>query len=109
MSSRQAAVLASRVLCVLFLYWAFGTATSFPFSLFTLWLQWHMMLDPTAGHFVSRSLFRYGTREVEVALLRFVMELFLAVTFYRCGPRVIRFFTGGSGAYPEPSEAEVRS
>ena len=91
MSSRQAVVLASRVLCVWFLYGAFGTTTSLPFSLFNLWLQWHMSLDPTIGHFVSRSSLRYSAQNVEASLLRFVVELFLAVIFYRCGPIISRF------------------
>ena len=45
MSSRQAVVLASRVLCVYFLYSMLGTLISLPLNAFALSREWHMMHD----------------------------------------------------------------
>ena len=96
MSSRQAVVLASRVLCVYFLYTAFGNVTTLPFLALNMWHQSQMtsrMPD------LSQWAFRSMTLSVEAAVLRLAVELLLAIAFYQCGPRVARFLTGEASEF----------
>ena len=94
MSSRQAVMVASRVLCVYFLYNALANLSYFPGHLFNLLHHFH---DPYGSAILGYDKFwiRYYSLETEAATLRLACELFLAGVFYRCGDRVSTFLTGG--------------
>jgi len=93
MSSRQAVMVASRILCVYFLYNAAANLSYLPAHLFNLHHHWH---DPNGSALLGydKFWFRYYSLETEAAILRLVCELFLAGVFYRCGNRVSTFLTG---------------
>jgi hypothetical protein len=95
-SSRQAVIVASRVLCVYFLYNAMANLTYFP----SRFLSVHHHGSAILGY--DKFLFRYYLLETEGATLRLVVELLLAVVFYRCGPRICRFLSGEAAASDSP-------
>jgi hypothetical protein len=93
MSSRQAVVLASRVLCVYLLFWVVNNLIDLPSDVLSL----HQRLSAlTAGSLFSydKYLFRYYSLRLEALILKTALELFFAGVLYRCGPRVIQFLTG---------------
>ncbi|HTV09458.1 MAG TPA: hypothetical protein VMD97_10480 [Candidatus Aquilonibacter sp.] len=104
MSSRQAVVLASRVLCVYFLYAAFGTLLSLPLMIFQTRQAWHMIQNSqfTPSNFFTTTMILSGA-----AILRLAVELLLAVAFYRSVPRVVAFLTAetASSEFAENSPA----
>jgi hypothetical protein len=95
MSTRQAVVLASRVLCVYFLYCAAANLVNFPGHLLNLH---HHLHDPYGSALLGYDKFwlRYYSLESEAATLRLAVELCLAGAFYRCGERVSRFLLGSA-------------
>jgi hypothetical protein len=92
MSSRQAVVLASRVVCVFFLYLGFGSLTNLSLGISNLWRDWHMM---HAGSVFQSPGFQVNSLILATCILRLAVELWLAVVFYQCGPRVSGFLAGG--------------
>lgn len=89
MTSRQAVVLASRVLCVFLLCEAFRIVANLPLMLFDVWRDWHMM-----QHMVDYPVFRVSALILETALLQLAVEVVFAIAFYQCGPRIAAFLTG---------------
>jgi hypothetical protein len=77
MSSRQAVMVASRILCVYFLYNAVANLSYFPGHLFNLH---HHLNDPYGSAILGydKFWFRYYSLETEAATLRLAGELFLA-------------------------------
>ncbi len=92
MTNRQAAVLTSRIFCVWFAYGAVGTATMLP-EFIRLFQQSAAFASDRIG-----SALRYNETAMMnlVGLsLRVVIDVAAAIFFYRCGPWLIRFLTGG--------------
>lgn len=93
MSSRQAVVLASRVVCVFLIFWVVVNIVDLPIDLLGLHRYWNWsVLAAGAENSYWR---RYYAVRVDAAILRIALELFFAGVFYRCGPRLSQFFTGG--------------
>ena len=101
MSSRQAVVLASRVLCAFFLYAVFGTLTTMPLLINTFWRDWQMM----SNHVLPSSTFQLNALAFGTAVLRLAVDLLLAYVFYRCGPRIGEFLTAES-THSDPGQTE---
>ena len=99
MSSRQAVVLASRALCVFFLYFALGTLISLPLMIPGLLREQQMMRN----HVLPSSTLPLNTLSFGVTVLRLSVDLLLAYAFYQCGPRVSQFLTSEAA----PGSAEV--
>jgi hypothetical protein len=94
MSSRQAVVLASRVLCVYLIFWVVSNLIDLPADIFALHKHWS---DLASGPDISyeRYLFRYDSLRVEALILKSALELLFAGVFYRCGPRISQFLIVG--------------
>lgn len=90
MSSRQAVVLASRVLCVWFLYAALGTLTSLPLIIPGFLHEREMI----SNHALPSSVFPLSTLSFGTTVVRLAVDLLLAYLFYQCGPRLSEFLTG---------------
>lgn len=95
MSSRQAVVLASRLICVFLVFWVVSNIVDFPANILELHHHWNAL---GAGSDVSynRYWFRYYSLHLEALTLKTALELFFAGVFYRCGPRIFQFLTGGA-------------
>jgi hypothetical protein len=91
MSSRQAVVLASRVVCVILIFWVVVNLVDLPTDIFALHRYWKAL---GAGS-DERYAVRYYSLLIDATVLRTALELFFAGVFYRCGPRISRFFTDG--------------
>ena len=89
MSSRQAAILASRVLCVYLVFWVISNLVDLPADVFALHQHWSVEIG------YDRHLLRLYSLRLEALILKSALELFFAGVFYRCGPRISQFLTGG--------------
>ncbi len=93
MSSRQAVVLASRVLCVFLLYSACADLTYLPQHILNTVHQWQVMSTGSAHEF-DRYWVRYFSLGLEAVVTRIVIALSFAGVFYRCGDRIAGFLLG---------------
>jgi hypothetical protein len=104
MSSRQAVVLASRVVCVFLIFWVVVNVVDLPYDLLGLHRYWNWNALAAGS---DLGLYRYEflsySLRVDAAILRIALELFFAGVFYRCGPLISRFFTVGAMS-PEASD-----
>lgn len=90
MSSRQALILASRVICIYLLFWVVSNLIDLPADF--LALHQHLsVLSPSSN---DTYWSRYYSLRLEALILKTVVELFFAGLFYRCGPRVCQFLAG---------------
>jgi hypothetical protein len=94
MSSRQAAILASRAICVLVLFAAFADLTYLPGHILETVHYWRA-ISTGADPAWNRYWFRYYALLLEANVFRLVVELFFAGLFYACGDRIARFLLGG--------------
>lgn len=101
MSSRQAVVLVSRVVCLLLIFWVVINIVDLPTDILALHRYWKAL---GAGS-DDRYIVRYYSLRIDATVLRTALELFFAGVFYRCGPRLSRFFTAGLA---ESDSTEVR-
>jgi hypothetical protein len=92
MSSRQAVVLASRALCVFFIYMVFSTLLGSLFMISETWNEWQLMQLHMRQGFSSTLALNFTT-----IILHLALELLFAIVFYRCGDRVSRFLLGADG------------
>ena len=90
MSNRQAVVLASRVLCVFFLYTALGTLISLPLISPGFLHEREMIRN----HALPSTVLPLNTLSFGTALFRLAVDLLLAYFFYQCGPRLTAFLSG---------------
>jgi hypothetical protein len=102
MSSEQAAVLSSRVICVFLLYFLVADLAYLPGHILTFhhWQTAQTGYTPEVGGYLRR----YETLGLESNVIRILIELFLLGTFFRCGDSVTRFLIGeraSSGSTPE--------
>lgn len=93
MSSRQAVVLASRVLCVFMLFCAVSNFIDLPADILALHQHWSVLATRSEIPY-DRYLSRYYSLRVDALILKSTLELFFAGIFYRCGPRVGNFLMG---------------
>lgn len=102
MSSRQAVVLASRVLCVFLIFWSVVNLINLPVDILGLH-QHSSVLIMGSDPVFDRYWVRYYWLRTETAILLSILELFFASVLYRCGPRVVNFFTAETMS-PESAE-----
>lgn len=105
MSTRQAAVLCSRVLCVFLLYFLIADLAYLPGHI----LGFHHWQAMQAGYTpeLNRYFLRNETLGLEANVVRILIELFLLGTFFRCGDGVIQFLTGRRASSASNPEADV--
>jgi hypothetical protein len=104
MSSRQAVVAASRVLCVYMLFWAVSNLIDLPGDILPLHQHLSVLSTRPAIPY-DGYLSRYYSLRIETLILKSALELFFAGIFYRCGPRVFQFMAGGSAEFDSTSPA----
>lgn len=102
MSTQQAAVLCSRVICVFLLYFLIADLAYLPGHI----LSFHHWQTMQAGYTpeIDRYLRRSDALGLEANVIRILIELFLLGVFFRCGDGVTRFLIGAresSGSTPE--------
>jgi hypothetical protein len=106
LASRQATLLAGRVLCVFFLFYAILNLTELPSYMMGV-LHYHAQGDGLS----TGTYYSYWTSKyigwIGGSLLKATVEIWIAGIFYRCGPRVSRFFLGDQVPASEASEAGV--
>lgn len=91
MSSRQAIVLASRVLCAFFLYIVFDILTALP-SIVSGALNQLRMTHMTGD--TPDSVFHSAVFLLGITIFRLAAVSLFAIAFYQCGPRIAAFLTG---------------
>jgi hypothetical protein len=98
MSSRQAVVLASRVLCVFFVYSAISTFIWIPRYTMATIHYWHELSEDVTTHARSYdlNLVRLEAYSGAGEVLRMAIEAALALTFYRGGDGIAEFLLGKS-------------
>jgi hypothetical protein len=95
---QQAVLIASRVIAIYLLFWAFDDLTLLPHVLLPVA---HYMQEtgsvPGANTRLPQTTYflRYYTVEVLGNILRIAVALMAAGWFYRCGPRISAFFAPG--------------
>jgi len=94
MTNRQAAVLASRIFCVWFIYNAVVNLAILPNFLSSLHLGYGYS-STIAGRFVSR-FDRSMLWNALADLFRLGIDTAAAILFYRCDARLISFLMGGT-------------
>jgi hypothetical protein len=94
MSSRQAVVLASRVLCVFLVFWVVSNFIDLPADILARHEHWSA-LATSSNISYDRYFSRYYSLRLEALILKSALELFFAGVLYRCGPRISQFLTGG--------------
>jgi hypothetical protein len=97
MSSRQAVILASRVICVFLLYFACADLSYLPAHIFDTVHHWHALSGGSNPEW-DRYWLRYYSLELEALVTRLVIEVFFAGVFYHCSDRIARFLLGGNAA-----------
>ena len=99
MSSRQAVVLASRVICVFLVFWVVSNLVDLPADILGVRQHWNALaVSPDISY--ERYWARYYLLRLEVLILKSALELFFAGAFYRCGPRISQFLAG------EPADSD---
>lgn len=93
MYSRQAVLLASRVICVYLVFWVISNFIDLPGDI--LVLHQHASVFVTTGNSYERYWSRYYSFRIEALILKSALELLFAALFYRCGPRISQFLAGG--------------
>ena len=105
MTNRQAAVLASRVFCVWFIYNAVSNLAILPNFLGSLH-QGYGYSSTVAGRFASH-FDRLMLMNVLADLIRLGVDVAAAIFFYRCDPWLMCFLTGAPGE--EQTAADLSS
>jgi hypothetical protein len=103
MTNREAAMIASRIFCVWFIYQAILDLWAIPSIVFAL-MQGSILsgVNPSVAARVERTLMVSSLTD----LFRFAANTVAAIFFYRCSARLIRFLTGAETDF-EPNEAEA--
>ncbi len=91
LTRRQGVLIASRVVCILCLFYSVSNLLALPDYLAGLMHYRAGSRGPTSGTYYTYWTSKY-VGYVGGSLLRAVTELWLAGVFYRCGPRMSRFF-----------------
>jgi hypothetical protein len=103
MTNRQAAVLASRIFCVWFVYNALSSLAILPNFLSSLH-EGFGYSSTVAGRFASR-FDRSMLMNSLAVLFRTGVDIGAAIIFYRCDTKLLCFLTGDS----KPAEDDVAS
>ena len=93
LTSQRAVIIASRVVCILFLAYAALTLAELPGLVIGL-AHYRVSTDAAGTAYYSYWTRRYALW-ITSALVRGAVELWLAGVFYRTGPRISRFLLGG--------------
>jgi hypothetical protein len=100
MTPKQTATLVSRAFCVWFAYWAICDLNAIPracVALLTL-----RDLASTSSSIGTHMTARMQISEATYSAFGLILNTVLAIVFYRCGPRVLRFFLGKDGDSAAP-------